>query len=107
MPRQFKRYPISLEIVLDFLSGKREARISDLSMSGCFVDSIINVREGEPVAFNLNMPTGEWLHLSGEVIYHLPNIGFGILFTNLSEEKQRLLEQIIVAYGGEPQAPGD
>lgn len=104
MPRQYKRYPISLEIVLDFSSGKREARISDLSMHGCFVDIIVSVCEGETVFFRLRLPTGQWLELSGEVIYYLPNFGFGIRFTDLLEEKQKLLEHLILAHGGEPWA---
>jgi len=107
MPRQYKRFPISLEIVLEFSSGKREARISDLSMGGCFVDSIMNVSEGEIVSFKLRMPTGQWVELSGKVIYYLPNFGFGIRFTNRTEEKNKLLAQIILAHGGEPWTPAE
>ena len=107
MPREYKRFPVSLEVVLDFLSGKPQARISDLSISGGFIDSIVNVREREPVFFSLRGPTGEWVQLSGEVIYHLPNIGFGIRFTDLSEEKRTLIEQLILAHNGDPQSPGN
>ena len=102
MPRKHERLPLSLEVVMESSSGKREARISDLSMSGCFVDSIVIALEGETVAFKLCMPTGNWLRLAGEVVYCLPNIGFGIRFTNLTEEKQNLLELIIRANGGQP-----
>ena len=104
MPRQYKRFPIALEIVLDFSSGKREARISDLSLSGCFIDIVVNVSVGETVFFKLCTPSGQWVELSGEVIYHMPNFGFGIRFTDLPEEKQKLLKQIILARGGDPRA---
>jgi len=107
MPRNYKRFPISLEIVLTFSSGKREARISDLSRGGCYVDIIVNVSEGETIDFRLQTATGEWMDLTGEVIYYLPNFGFGIRFTNLSEENQKLIEQIITDHGGDPWAIDD
>jgi hypothetical protein len=106
MPRQHKRFPVSLEVVLDFTPAYRGSRISDLSLSGCFIDTIVEAREGELINFKLRLPTGEWLQLSGEVAYYLPRIGFGVLFTNLSEEKVNLLKQIILAHGGQPYEPG-
>lgn len=107
MPRQRERVPVSLEIILEWVSGKREARISDLSMSGCFVDTIAAVQAGETISFKLNTPTGEWAELSGKVVYHLPGFGFGLRFEGLSEAQQILLEQIISAHGGSPSSRGD
>jgi CheY-like chemotaxis protein len=102
MPRQQERLPISLEIVLESSSGKREARISDLSMGGCFIDTIVNIREGETVGFVLTLSTGQWLHLAGSVVYVLSGFGFGIRFIDISPEQQALLEQVIISHGGTP-----
>jgi len=103
MPREHKRFPVSLGVVLDFLSGEPEARISDISVEGCFVDTIVIVPKGENITFRVHLPTGQWMQLCGEVTYCLPHSGFGIRFTNLSEEKQIiLLQQIILATGGKP-----
>lgn len=107
MPRQYQRFPITLEIIIDFAAGKREARISDLSMSGCFVDSILNVNEGEETHFEIRIPTGELLKLSGVIAHSIPRIGFGIRFTNLTDEQKFLIEQTILIYGGDPFAPPD
>jgi len=66
--RQNERINISLEVAVEFSSGKREVRISDLSMSGCFIDSIAPVVKGESVIFMVRLPTtGEQLKLNGEV----------------------------------------
>jgi hypothetical protein len=105
MPRQHKRFSFPLEIVLDFSSGRREARISDLSLSGCFVDILLSVSVGEHVSFRLRSPSGYWVDLTGEVVYCMPSFGFGIRFTNMNEVKQQMLEQIILARGGQPWDP--
>jgi hypothetical protein len=102
MPRQFERVSVSFEITLESSSGKRSARISDLSMAGCFIDTILDAAEGEQMNFDVKLPTGEPVQLSGKVTYAMPRIGFGIHFDELSEEKKQLLKQIILAYGGNP-----
>ncbi len=107
MQRQYKRFPVSLEVMLDFTPAYRGARISDLSKSGCFIDTIVEVREGEIVDFKLRLPTEEWLQLSGVVTYYLPRIGFGVSFADLSEEKINLIEKIILAHGGQPLEQAD
>jgi CheY-like chemotaxis protein len=99
-PRQYERISILLEIVLESSSGKRDARISDLSMGGCFVDSIAHVSEGETVVFQIRLPAGLWVQLYGEVVYCSPGFGFGLQFTNLAGEERILLEQVILAHGG-------
>ena len=99
-PRQYERIPVSLEIVLESSSGKRDARISDLSMGGCFIDIIAHARDGETVVFQVRLPAGPWAQLYGEVVYCSPGFGFGLRFTNLAGEERILLEQVILAHGG-------
>ncbi len=101
--RQNERANVSLEVTVECSSGKREVRISDLSMSDCFIDSIVPVIKGESVIFTVRMPaTGEWLKLNGEVVYVFPNSGFGIKFTDLTDEEQNFIKQLIVERGGRP-----
>lgn len=107
MPRQFQRHLLSLEITLESSSGKHEARISDLSMDGCFIDTIINVAEGEIASFDLRLANDESIPLTGEVVYVMPRIGFGMRFTDLTDEKKNILEQIISTGGGDPYSKAD
>lgn len=107
MPRQFQRHPLSLEITLESSSGRHEARISDLSIEGCFIDTIINVAEGERVRFDLHLSGDASVSLDGEVVYTMPRIGFGMRFADLTDEKKALLEHVILNRGGDPYSKAD
>jgi hypothetical protein len=100
--RQSERINIPLEIVLESTSGKRDSRISDLGLGGCFVDSIANVVDGEVLKIILRLPGGQELKLAGAVVYIYPGFGFGLRFINPTIEQQDWLEQVIVAHGGKP-----
>jgi uncharacterized protein (TIGR02266 family) len=95
--RKQKRVPLLVEVSWEAKAGKYEARTSDVSTGGCFVDTIAQANIGEQIHFKLQMPGGEWLELDGEVTYAYPNIGFGLRFINMSEEDQATLESIVNA----------
>lgn len=100
MSRQFNRISIPVEALLESVSGKREARISDLSLGGCFIDSIASVQAGEKLNIRLRLSEDDWLELRGEIAYALPGFGFGIRFLDLSESETLSLEELILAKGG-------
>jgi hypothetical protein len=110
--RKNERINISLEVMMESSSGKREVRISDLSEGGCFVDSISTMNTGENVSLKTLIPTtNEWVELKGEVVSVFPGIGFGVQFTRLSEKELTRLKQLIVARSGkapsEPSMKGE
>ncbi len=100
-PREHERIAVSLEVVLEATSGIRSARISDISLGGCYVDSIGHVSIGETIFFRVHLPTGHWVQLHGEVIYCSSDSGFGLRFANLTPEENVLLEQVVMAHGGQ------
>lgn len=102
MPRKLERINVSLDIILEWASGRRQARVSDISLGGCFIDSIANLREGDAVAFQLQVSETEWLPLAGEVVYAMPGFGFGIRFAPLTDQQKILLEHLILMHGGNP-----
>jgi hypothetical protein len=93
--RDHERREFVSEIELEFASGKRAARISDISMGGCYVDSIVYVTQGEAIAAIFRLPSGQSMRFTGEVAYVFPGLGFGIRFTDLSEEMTIFLVQMI------------
>ncbi len=94
--RHAERVPLSLEVRWESLSGRQaSARISDISLNGCYVESLAQVAFGERVRLEVNLPTGRWMPLNGEVVYQHPNVGFGLRFGNLSEVEQRMIAQLI------------
>ncbi len=95
MPRKHERSQYLNEVLLEWASGKREARISDLSLGGCFVDTIVLVRPGDEVTVRGTLGGAEPLELKGKVAYVMDGFGFGMSFTDLSEEAQRSLSKIL------------
>jgi uncharacterized protein (TIGR02266 family) len=95
--RQDVRVPLLIEVSWEAKAGNYEARTSDLSTGGCFVDTIAQVTLGEEVHFKLQLPGGNWMELQGQVTYAYPNVGFGVRFINLSEEDKKTLEGLISA----------
>ena len=93
--RTNERVPLNLPARYDGLSGAHEARIEDISMGGCFVNARGQVDSGEIITVEIKMPSGEWLQLRGEVTSCQPGIGFGMVFSLLTEDEIRLTEQLI------------
>ena len=93
--RSDERVSTNLPARWDGLSGKNEARIEDLSVGGCFVNTKGRVDVGEVVGIEMKLPSGEWLPLRGEVASYMPGTGFGVLFTFLTEEEEQTLRELI------------
>jgi hypothetical protein len=93
--RHDPRYLLPLEVHWESISGKHEARISDISLGGCYMESLAQVVVGEEIHFEIQLPTGGRMPLRGEVIYHQPNLGFGVRFTNLSVMERNVLAHVI------------
>jgi len=95
--RTDERVPTNLTARWDSLSGYQDARIEDLSLGGCFVSSLGQVDVGEMVGLEIKMPSGEWLLLRGEVTSYQPSIGFGLVFSFLTDEEERALLQLVTS----------
>ena len=97
-PRAYERLPMSLEIRM---WGTAPARTRDLCLGGCYIESLAHVTVGQFLLFEMQLPSGRWLPLRGEVIYHRRNQGFGVSFIELPDESRRMLEYLIdYARGG-------
>ena len=83
------------EISLDVRWENGQARLSDLSLGGCYVDTLGQVSVGEVVNLEIKMPDGSWLPLRGTVAYYHPGLGFSVCFTFLTEEEQEKLSEVI------------
>lgn len=93
--RSDERVSMNLPARWDGLSGTSEARIEDLSLGGCFVNTGGRVDVGELVGLEILLPSGEWLQLRGEVTSYQAGIGFGVVFPFLTGEEEQALREII------------
>jgi hypothetical protein len=93
--RSDERVSMNLPARWDGLSGMNEARIEDLSMGRCFVNTRGCVDIGEIVGIEIKLPSGEWLKLRGEVASYMGGTGFGVQFTFLTDDEEQTLRDLI------------
>jgi hypothetical protein len=91
--REDERKGVSLEAWWVNLSGRHEARVSDISMGGCYVDSHAPVAPDELIVFAIRKPDGSWLELRGRVVSRDAG-GFSLAFTYLTDEEQQELRRL-------------
>ncbi len=100
MERQHDRIAVPMPVTLEYTSGRREVRLSDLSTGGCYVDSIAAVKPEEIVNLKICLPNGRTEEISGMVVYVHEGMGFGVQFNYLTGAQRAALEQIILMNGG-------
>ncbi len=93
--REDERARVSIEARWEGLSGEHKARVADLSIGGCFIDTLGKAQMGEFVAFAIKQPDGKWLQLRGQVASVDPQTGFSVAFTYLTEDEQKALARLI------------
>ena len=93
--RRNQRQKILLDAKWDSLSKHHEARVDDVSMSGCYVNTYGPVEPGERIELKILLPSGEWLPLRGHVATYQFGVGFGVAFTDLTEKEENSLRELI------------
>ncbi|HEX7770868.1 MAG TPA: PilZ domain-containing protein [Pyrinomonadaceae bacterium] len=94
--RRSERKRVLLEAKWESMSRTHEARVDDVSLGGCFVNTFGRVELHETVNLQILLPSGEWLPLQGEVASYQPGVGFGLAFTSLSEAETEVLKELLL-----------
>jgi hypothetical protein len=92
--REDERARVSLEARWEGMTGRHEARVSDISMGGCFIDTQGTAELGEFIVFSIRKPGGGWLTLRGEVVSVDPHTGFSVSYSFLTDEEQQELKRL-------------
>ena len=101
-PEDANPVAVSFDVVWQGSSGKQDARMSEISMDGCFIDSRVQGRAlGDRVEFKVHLPDGPWVSLQGELISEEYPIGLGLRFSGLTDADKALLAQVVIAHGGD------
>lgn len=93
--RSSKRKRILLEAKWESMSATHEARVDDVSLGGCFVNTFGRVELGEDVDLQIQLPSGAWFALHGRVATFQPGVGFGIAFTSLTAKQKAELKELL------------
>jgi len=92
--RSNERKIVNLVAKWDSLSGTYEAKLEDISLSGCFINTTGLADRNEVMNLEVLLPSGEWLTFSGQVTTFQPGIGFGVVFSSLTEEQKQAIEKL-------------
>lgn len=95
--RSSPRLSVSLDAVWDSANGNHPARITDLSVGGCYLDTVGEIMTGEIVGFRVSLADGDWLYVEGEVRHHTPRKGFGVRFLDLEQQQKEKIEALLSA----------
>jgi hypothetical protein len=73
---------------------KLDTRINDLSVTGAFVDSIVEFPEGTVVRLKFKV-ADTLVDVNAEVRYNQPGVGIGVQFVDLTMEEHVCIEALI------------
>lgn len=87
--RDAPRYPLIVmaEVTQTSTGAKLIARTSDISRTGCYVDSLNPVAKGEQIHLRL-INRSESFETDALVVYVSPGLGMGLRFAEFVTEKQ-------------------
>lgn len=71
-------------------------RISDLSVSGAFLDSMVTLPVGTRLRMRFSLPSLV-VDCVGEVVHEMPQFGMGVRFLDLTPLQRVALEEVVAA----------
>lgn len=93
--RAAPRKNVSLEAVWDGTAGRYEARVSDISLSGCYMDTIGETEVGALINFQLQLAGNDRLSLRGQVTHYQRTVGMGLRFVSLTPEDEAKIRALL------------
>ena len=96
--RSDERFPTNLQAKWIGVTGEHDGRVEDLSAGGCFVNTTGRVDEGEIVVVEIQLRPGERLELRGEVAASQVGVGFGLVFSFLTEDEEEALRDFFASH---------
>ncbi len=81
----------------------RNGMITSLSPKGCFVQTKAAISEGAKLFINCWLPSRRWFPLHGQIVYHIPRVGFGLTFEDLTDNDHEMLNLLLDYYESERQ----
>jgi hypothetical protein len=87
--RRHERLKVYLKVRWEGLLGFHDGELSDVSAGGCFILTEGQATLRELLRVEIQLHTGEWIRVWGEVTNCFAGVGFGVKFTEFDEEDQR------------------
>jgi len=84
-------------------SGSGPCRITDISIGGCFVQSVAAPQPDEETTVTIDLTGDRTMAFTGKVVYIEPHMGFALRFRPLDPAEHDELARIIDALTGKRQ----
>jgi hypothetical protein len=94
--RRHPRLPVLVDCRVEGVSGRSEMRMTDISPTGCYVDTSMPFSHGMRVTLYARLGDGEVV-LPGRVIPLKSGGGFGVEFVDLDEATKKQLDAYLQA----------
>ena len=95
--RSNRRHSALLECAWSGAAGFSPTRISDISVSGCYVDSSQVPAKGEIVEITVSLDDASQV-LTGQVVHSQVGMGFAVRFGPLSDSVQQSLNAFLLTH---------
>ena len=96
--RQTNRGELLTEVEYEGAGVRAQTRISDISLSGVFIDALSPLPVGAALKLMFTLPSGHQVVTEGVVAHSQAGIGMGVAFTSLTPEDARLIQAAIDAH---------
>jgi len=93
--RKHRRHAVRIDVDWENPMGRRTARISDVSVDGCFVLSSGDVDDGQIVKVFFPLSNGKKALFWGKIVNHVFDVGFGLRFVAVTDVQQSLLKKLL------------
>ena len=93
------RFVADTEITEIASNTRLGARSTDLSMGGCFLDMVNPSPEGTEIRVTVHQASASFTAL-GRVVFVFPNVGMGVVFTNVDEDQLAVLRKWLADLSG-------
>ena len=93
--RKHRRHAVRIDVDWENPMGRRTARISDVSIDGCFVLSSGDIDDGQIVKVFFPLSNGKKALFWGKIVNHVFDVGFGLRFVAVTDVQQVLLKKLL------------
>ena len=94
--RQHIRFSLDIPAIICSKYGeKRETRLQQISIGGCFTDWEENIYIGDEFRMEIQLPNGNFLPLRCKALYKFEDTGIGAKFLEVCRFEQELVATII------------
>jgi PilZ domain len=98
--RTAKRIPFPCEVESTGVGqNPLNPKISDLSITGAFLDSMVELPPGTLMTLKFRLPAGSVVVVNAEVVHSMPHFGMGVRFLDLPDESRQAIEYVVTQAG--------